>query len=77
MTEPKPRTGSTPMDLTQMYMTSPDWLKLLWTVLPHVSIWVVAYLILKSGDNRARRPRDLELRRDEGERRGEVFRIEE
>lgn len=66
------------MDLTQMYMTSPDWLKLLWTVLPHVTIWVVAYLMFKLGGNRPRNNhREIDLRRDEGERRGEVYRIEE
>lgn len=66
------------MNLTEMYMTSPDWLKLLWTVLPHITVWVVVYLMLKlRPDPRRPQRRDLDLRRDEVERRGEVFRIEE
>ena len=66
------------MNLTEMYMTSPDWLKLLWTVLPHITVWVVVYLMLKlRPDPRRAHLRDLDLRRDEVERRGEVFRIEE
>lgn len=57
------------MNLTEMYMTSPDWLKLLWTVLPHITVWVVVYLMLKlRPDPRRPQRRDLDLRRDEVER---------
>ena len=33
------------MNLTEMYMNSPDWLKLIWTVLPHVTVWILAWII--------------------------------
>ncbi len=46
------------MDLTQMYMTSPDWLKLLWTVLPHVTIWVISYQLFATSRRRDEQRRE-------------------
>ena len=52
------QTGKPPMDLTQMYMTSPDWLKLLWTVLPHVTIWVISYQLFATSRRRDEQRRE-------------------
>ncbi len=58
-----------------MYDLSPDWLKLLWVILPHVTTWVLAYLIFNLNHRRelSVRSKELDLRRLEAR----VYRIEE
>ena len=41
------------MDLTQIYMASPDWLKLVWIVMPWITVYGLARLWR---DVRVRRP---------------------
>lgn len=48
------------LNFTQMYLTSPDWLKLLWTVLPHMTTWIVASILVFGGKGPNRPARTVE-----------------
>lgn len=48
------------LNLTQMYLTSPDWLKLLWAILPHMTTWILASILVFGGGKAARPSRPVD-----------------